>query len=170
MQRIQGKVIIIRTKSRCRYFSVITLCLFIFAKMMKSPALNVSPLCRSVNDGVVTSRHLLAAAPGGKRDSRGDCFRDDLPKNLMRSRYDDSRGRQLGEGSNHFKTSVYFGRSGPHDALWYFTAPSHFHTPFGGQSFKVARSHYYTAAVYHKQPRGDDCGCGYCDRVGEETA
>lgn len=33
MQRIQGKVIIIQTKSRCcRYFSVIMLCLFIFRK------------------------------------------------------------------------------------------------------------------------------------------
>lgn len=141
MQQIQGKVIIIQTKSRCcRYFSVITLCLFISAKMMTFPALNVSPLGRSVNDGVVTSRNLLVAALGGKRDPRGDCLCDDLPKNPTTSRYHDSRGRWLGEGSNYLKSGVYFGLSVPHDALWYFTAPSHFHTLFSRPSFGVPGS------------------------------
>lgn len=110
MQRIQGKVIIIQTKSCCcRYFSIIMLCLFILTKMMKSPALKVSQRRHSVNDGVVTSR-------GGKRDSRGNCFSDDLPKNVTTSRYGDSRGRYLGDGSNYLKAGVYFGLSGPHVA------------------------------------------------------
>lgn len=107
---------------------------------MTFPALNVSPLCRSVNDGVVTSRDLLVAALGGKRDPRGDCLCDDLPKNPTTSRYHNSRGCWLGEGSNYLKSGVYFGLSVPHDALWYFTAPSHFHTLFSRLSFGVAGS------------------------------
>lgn len=70
MQRIQGKVIIIQTKSRCcRYFSVIMLCLFIFAKMMKSLALKVSLRRHSVNDGVVMSRG--SPQRGEEKETRG---------------------------------------------------------------------------------------------------